>query len=105
MRDKPLTPKIMNYSQLMNMSIEELRSLNEMVISTIKMKKHEVAMETKSELRVGLNVSVNHPKLMGKQLRVERINRTKAVLSDLSIPSYGRQISYTVPLSMIQING
>jgi hypothetical protein len=91
----------MNYNELMSMNIEDLRALNSKIHSIIQIK----AMETKNELRVGLNVSVNHPKLIGKQLRVERINRTKAVLSVLNIPSYGRPVTYTVPVSMIQING
>jgi len=38
--------------------------------------------------------------LVGKQLVVEKINRTKAVLKVLN--GFG---GYTVPLSMIQING
>ena len=95
----------MNYSELSKLNIEELKALNSQIVSLIKLKRYETTIETKSELRIGMNVSVNHPKLMGKQLRVEKINRTKAVLSVLNIPSYGRQISYTVPLSMIQING
>ena len=90
----------MNYSELNKMSIEQLRELNSKVIEVIKLKKYEVALETKDELRIGMNVSVNHPKLAGKQLVVEKINRTKAVLKVLN--GFG---GYTVPLSMIQING
>ena len=95
----------MTYSELNKMTIEQLRELNSKIVETLKLKKYEVAMETKSELRVGLNVSVNHPKLAGKQCVVSKINRTKAVLSVLNGPSYGRPVQYTVPLSMIQING
>ena len=95
----------MNYSELNKMSIEQLRELNSKVVEVIKLKKYEVALETKSELRIGSNVSVNHPKLAGKQCRVAKINRTKAVIEVLNGPSYGRVSSYTVPLSMIQING
>ena len=86
----------MNYSELNKMSIEQLRELNSKVIEVIKLKKYEVALETKGELRIGMNVSVNHPKLAGKQLVVEKINRTKAVLKVLN--GFG---GYTVPLSMI----
>lgn len=90
----------MTYSQLNSLSIEQLRELNSKVVEVIKMKRSEMAFEVKDELRVGMNVSVNHPKLAGKQLRVEKINRTKAVLKTLN--GFG---GYTVPLSMIQING
>ena len=89
---------IMNYSELNKMTIEELRSLNAKLIEVIKMKKHELALDVKDELYLGANVKVNHPKLFGKQLRVEKINRTKAVLKLLN--GFG---SYTVPLSMIEI--
>lgn len=82
------------------MSLDQLRSLNQMVIDVIKTKKAMAGYETKQQLRVGMNVSVNHPKLAGKQLRVEKINITKAVLKVLN--GYG---TYTVPLSMIQVNG
>ena len=90
----------MTYSELNKMTIEQLRELNSKIVETLKLKKYEVAMETKGELRIGMNVSVNHPKLAGKQLVVEKINRTKAVLKLLN--GFG---GYTVPLSMIKING
>jgi hypothetical protein len=90
----------MTYSELSKLSIEELRALNNKVVEVIKMKRNEVALDVKDSLYVGANVSVNHPKLLGKQLVVEKINRTKAVLKVLN--GFG---GYTVPISMIQING
>ena len=90
----------MNYSELNKMTIADLRNLNSMVIDVIKSKKAMVGYETKQSLYVGANVKVNHHKLNGKQCRVEKINRTKAVLKVLN--GFG---GYTVPLSMIQING
>jgi hypothetical protein len=89
----------MNYSQLNQMSLEELRNLNSLVVEVMNSKRAMVAYEKKQELRVGMNVKVNHPKLMGKQLRVEKVNRTKASLKVLS----GGFGSYTVPLSIIEI--
>jgi hypothetical protein len=88
----------MNYAELNQMSIEDLRMLNQRVVEVIKMKRHEVALDVKEGLYVGANVKVNHPKLMGKQLRVEKINRTKASLKVLN--GFG---SYNVPLTMIEI--
>jgi hypothetical protein len=89
----------MNYSQLNNMTLEELRNLNSLVLEVINSKKSMIAYETKQELRIGMNVRVNHSKLVGKQLRVEKVNRTKATLRVLS----GGFGSYDVPLSMIEI--
>ena len=89
----------MTYSELNQLTLEELRNLNSKVVEVIKLKRSEKAMGIKEELYIGANVSVNHPKLMGKQLRVEKINRTKAVLKVLN--GVG---SYTVPMSMISVN-
>jgi hypothetical protein len=89
----------MNYSQLNQMSLEELRNLNSLVVEVMNSKRAMVSYEKKQELRVGMNVKVNHPKLMGKQLRVEKVNRTKASLKVLS----GGFGSYNVPLTMIEI--
>ena len=89
----------MTYQELNQLNIEQLRALNSKVVEVIKMKRNEAAMGIKEELYVGANVSVNHPKMKGKQLRVEKINRTKAVLKVLN--GYG---SYNVPLSMIKLN-
>ena len=89
----------MTYQELNQMNLEQLRALNAKVVEVIKMKRSEVALDIKEELYIGANVSVNHPKLMGKQLRVEKINRTKAKLKVLN--GLG---TWDVPLSMIQLN-
>lgn len=88
----------MTYSELNQMSVEDLRALNAKVCEVIKMKRREIALDVKEGLYVGANVRVNHPKLMGKQLRVEKINRTKASLKVLN--GFG---FYNVPLSMIEL--
>ena len=94
----------MNYSELKNLSLEELRELNSKVVEVIKIKKSEIAWDVKNELYIGANVSVNHPKLSGKQCRVKKINRTKAVIEVLNGASYGRVNEYNVPLSMLSLN-
>jgi len=91
--------KVMNYSELKNLSLEELRELNSKVVEVIKIKRSELAWDVKNELYIGANVNVNHPKLSGKQCRVKKINRTKAVIEVLN--GFG---SYNVPLSMISLN-
>lgn len=96
--------KNMTYQELNQLSIEELRVLNKKVVEVIKMKRSESAMDIKEQLYVGANVSVDHPKMKGKQCRVKKINRTKAVVEVLNETSYGRVGSYNVPLSMIILN-
>ena len=89
----------MTYSELNQMNIEDLRSLNKMVVEVIKSKRALAGFETKQQLYVGANVKVNHSKLAGKQLRVEKINRTKCVVKVLN--GYG---TYNVPLEMVELN-
>ena len=90
--------KTMNYAELNQMSLEDLRMLNQRVIEVIKMKRRVTALDVKEGLYVGATVKVNHPKLMGKELRVEKINRAKASLSLLN-----GLARYNVPLGMIEI--
>ena len=90
--------KTMNYAELNQMSLEDLRMLNQRVIEVIKMKRRVTALDVKEGLYVGATVKVNHPKLMGKELRVEKINRTKASLSLLNGVGF-----YNVPLGMVEI--
>ena len=95
----------MTLSELKNLSIDELRELNSKVVEVIKIKRSEIAWDVKNELYIGANVSVNHPKLSGKQCRVKKINRTKAVVEVLNENvSYGSVSSYNVPLSMLTLN-
>jgi hypothetical protein len=88
----------MTYSELSKLSIEELRTLNSMVVETIKSKKSLLALEKKDSLHVGAIVSVDHPKMAGHELKITKINRTKAVCE--LINGMG---SYNVPLNMINI--
>jgi len=89
----------MNYSELSKLSIEELRNLNSKIIETIKSKKSLLALEKKDSLHVGAIVSVDHPKMAGHELKITKINRTKAVCELIN----GKG-SYNVPLSMISLN-
>ena len=88
----------MTYSELSKLSIEELRNLNSKIVETIKSKKSLLALETKDSLYVGAMVSVDHPKMAGHELRITKINRTKAVCEMVN----GKG-SYNVPLTMINI--
>jgi hypothetical protein len=87
----------MNISQLSSLSLSELRSLNEAVVNMIKFKRTTEASLKKMELSVGMKVRVNHPKLMGRELVVNKINRTKVTLGVI-----GGFSSYNVPISMIE---
>ena len=86
----------MNYSQLSKLSESELREINRMVVDLIKQKRTIQSLEKKMGLAVGMKVTVNHPKLRGIELSVNKINRTKATVSVKS----GK--AYIVPISLIE---
>ena len=86
----------MNYSQLSNLSVAELRNINQIVIELIKQKRNIESLQKKVGLSVGMQVTVNHPKLRGKDLWVNKISRTKATLS------VKNGACYNVPISLIQ---
>ncbi len=105
MRVKPLKPLNMNINHIeitqikgiiAKASIEELRMLNETIINTIKYKRNLESSVKKVGLSVGMSVRVNHPKLAGQELSVNKINRTKATLSIKS----GK--CFIVPISLIE---
>jgi hypothetical protein len=87
----------MNISELSSLSLSELRSLNEAVVNMIKLKRNMESTLKKVELSVGMRVRVNHPKLMGRELVVNKINRTKVTLGVI-----GGFSSYNVPITMIE---
>jgi transcription antitermination factor NusG len=92
----------MNYSELSTLSVAELRNINQIVVDLIKQKRNIESLQKKVGLHIGMKVKVNHPKLEGAELKVEKINRTKAVLSTINFLT-GRVSNYTVPVSMIEM--
>ena len=86
----------MNYSQLSKLSVEELRNINKLVVDLIKQKRTIESLEKKIGLQVGMKVKVNHPKLRGVELFINKINRTKATVSVKS------GAIYIVPISLIE---
>ena len=87
----------MTYSELSNLSVSELRNINQIVVELIKQKRTIESLQKKVALYVGMKVKVNHPKLMGRELEITKINRTKANLRVI-----GGFASYNVPVSMIE---
>jgi hypothetical protein len=86
----------MNYSQLSKLSVEELRNINKLVVDLIKQKRTIESLEKKIGLQVGMKVKVNHPKLRGVELFINKINRKMA---NVSVKSGA---SYIVPISLIE---
>jgi len=87
----------MTQSELNQMTLEQLRDLNHLIVGVIKAKRKNLIAQF--ELNVGDKVKVNHPKLQGKSLIVKKIKRTTATLQ-----VEGAFASYNVPISMIEIS-
>lgn len=85
----------MTQAQLNQLTLEQLRTLNEQVVKAIKSKRKQVIAEI--EIKIGDKVKVNHPKLQGKSLIVREIKRTTATLQ-LETGYF----SYKVPITMIE---
>ena len=87
----------MTKSELNQLTLEQLSSLNKLVVDTIKLKRKQLIAQF--ELNIGDKVKVNHPKLQGKSLIVKKVKRTTATLQ-----VEGAFASYNVPISMIEIS-
>ena len=85
----------MTQAQLNQMTLEQLRDLNHLIVGVIKAKRKNLIAQF--ELNVGDKVKVNHPKLQGKSLIVKKVKRTTATLQ-----VEGGYASYNVPITMIQ---
>ena len=86
----------MTQAQLNQLTLEQLRTLNEQVVKIMKIKRKQLIAEV--ELSIGQKVKVNHPKLQGRTLIVKAIKRTTATLQ-----VEGAFASYKVPISMIEV--
>lgn len=87
----------MTQAQLNQMTLEQLRDLNHLIVGVIKAKRKNLIAQF--ELNIGDKVKVNHPKLQGKSLIVKKVKRTTATLQ-----IEGAFASYNVPISMIEIS-
>jgi transcription antitermination factor NusG len=92
----------MNISQFVkeinnsNLSIEDLRILNQLVVRKIKAQKKTEALINSTKLIEGMVVRVNHPKLEGLTGKIIKIKRTKC---DIKITSTGQ--TYVVPMEIV----
>ena len=80
-----------------SLSYEELKEVNRNLAPLLKQARKEIAADMRYMLSKGDKVRVNHRRLNGKTLTVEKVNRVKAVLRESS-----KGPSWTVPLSLIE---
>ena len=63
-----------------NLSIEDLRILNQLVVRNIKAQKKAAAILNSTKLAPGMSVKVNHPKLAGQIGTISQVKRTNALV-------------------------
>ena len=85
--------KILN--QLDQLSKDELRTLNSMVVATLKANNKISSIRKARSLYVGQEVEIDHPKYKGQKFIIKKVNRTKCVIND------GGHTMFTCPMSMI----
>jgi hypothetical protein len=73
----------------------ELRNINELVIEKLKANRSIQAVSIKQSLSVGMTIMVDHPSHRSSVFTIEKINRTKVVITD----SRGRRMN--APISMV----
>ena len=71
-----------------NLSVEELRTLNELVVRKIKAQKKAAAIINSVNLNEGDVVRVNHPKLEGRTGTIVKIKRTKCSIRFSALGTY-----------------
>jgi len=85
-----------------NLSEQELRDLNAMIVTSLNMKRRaerELKINAaKSSLQVGMEVMVNHARVYGQTFILTDIRRTKASVQLKT----DRFTSYNVPLSLVE---
>ena len=83
-------------NKLGQLNVEELRTLNSMVVAMLKTKSKMNSLRIGATLNVGDKVEINQPKHKGEIYEIVRVKRTKCIIS-------GPQGRYNCPISMLKL--
>ena len=84
-------------SKLGQLSNQDLRALNKMVVSMLKTNSQIESLRIGSSLFEGMEVKINHKKNARKTFIIRKVNRTKCIIEDKA-NSLNR---FNCPISMI----
>jgi len=84
-------------SKLGQLSSEELRTLNSMVVAMLKTKSKIESIRRGASLVVGQEVEINQAKHRGQKFIITKVNRTRCKISAKD----NRLESYNCPISML----
>jgi len=87
----------MNTAQLESMNLTELRYLRQLINEMIGERVADQRYEIRSGLQVNQTVTVNHPKVVGVDFIVEKVNRKNAKLRRVD-----NNVRYNVSITLIQ---
>ena len=79
------------------MSTEELRAINDMVVSILRSRQNEKIEGIRDQIKVGSKVTVNHRKTAYEVFTITEIRRKRATVKG----QYGNSIN--VPLSLVTL--
>ena len=82
--------------KLGQLSSEELRTLNSMVVAMLKTKSRIESIRRGSSLKVGDKVEIDQAKHRGEIYEIVRVKRTNCIIS-------GPQGRYNCPISMLKL--
>ena len=80
--------------KLGQLSKEELRTLNSMVIAMIKTKSKISSIRKSGSLNIGQVITLDHDRFRGMKFTITKIKRTKCLIN-------GQGGSFNVPMSMV----
>tara|TARA_R110000851_G_scaffold300041_1_gene456078 strand:+ start:192 stop:461 length:270 start_codon:yes stop_codon:yes gene_type:complete len=80
--------------KLGQLSKEELRTLNSMVIAMIKTKSKISSIRKSGSLNIGQVITLDHDRFRGQEFTITKIKRTKCLIT-------GQGGSFNVPMSMV----
>ena len=86
----------MNKFNLSTLSIDELKSLRNRIISEINYRNHQTLVENKKSIQINDYVTVDHPKTQGKIFQVTSMRRTRATIKNLKNPLESFQLPITM---------
>lgn len=84
-------------NEFLSMTAEELVATNQLLITILKMKREQESFSKKLDLKVGMEVTINHQKVDGIRFKITAIKRTKVSVVGV-VDTWKR---YDVPIHMI----
>ena len=84
-------------NKLGQLNVEELRTLNSMVVAMLKTKSRMNSLRIGATLKAGDKVEINQPKHRGQKFIITKVNRTRCKISAKD----NRLESYNCPISML----